>query len=156
MLRIFLPLAVVAALLFAPMYAVEISDSVLGEDTLSPRSGYAFVENSIECWKAGNYSIGGECKPKGGLKGSLILAALLSSGIAAAIGVIGVLPFIGRLTSVITTLGGAIATLSVGAFGLMLMNAGSDSGEAIQWGTYLAGGGGLLTLVAGLNGMRGQ
>lgn len=156
MLRIFLPLAVVAAVLFAPLYAVEIKDSVLGEETLSPRSGYAFVENSIECWKAGKYSIGEECKPKGGLKGSLVLAALLSSGIAAAIGVIGILPVVGRLTSVITTLGGAVATLSIGAFAMMLMNAGTDSGEAIQWGTYLAGGGGLLTLISGLSGMRGQ
>jgi hypothetical protein len=155
MIRILLPLAVVAALIFGPLVAGE-TTSVGGITKASTVTGMDYVGPSIACWRAGEYSIAGECKPNGALKGSLVLATLLSSAIAAVIGVIGVAPFIGRLTSVVTTLGGAISMLAMGAFALMLMNAGSDSGETVQWGTYLAGGGGLLTLISGLSGMRGQ
>lgn len=155
MLRILLPLAVVAALIFGPLVAGE-TTSVGGITKQATVTGMDYVGPSVECWKAGKYSIGDGCKPQGALKGSLVLAALLSSGIAAAFGVIGIVPFVGRLTSVITTLGGAIAMASMGAFALMLMSGGSNDHEAVQWGTYLAGGGGLLTLISGLAGMRGK
>jgi hypothetical protein len=71
------------------------------------------------------------------------------------LGVLGLLPIIGRLTSFITMLAGIVVIAAIGFYALTQM--GSDEGlEGVKWGSYLAGGGGLLTLISGLAGMRGQ
>jgi ribose/xylose/arabinose/galactoside ABC-type transport system permease subunit len=155
MIRILLPLAVIAAILFAPMYSVQVKDPVLGEQTAAQKSGYAFVDTTIECWKGGNYSVSGDCKPKGGIKGQLIFAAIFVSGVAAVLGVLGIIPIVGRLTSFITTLAGVVVLAAIAYFALTMMGS-KDGAESIQWGSYLAGGGGLLTLISGLAGVRGK
>lgn len=156
MIRILLPLAVVAAILFGPMYTVRIFDPVLQEETLSPQSGMKLVQPTIDCWRNKNYSFSDKCAPKGELKGKAMLAAIAAGAVAAALGVIGILPFVGRLTSVVTTLAGGVIVAAIGYFALTMMGAGAQSSESLQWGTYLAGGGGLLTLISGLAGMRGK
>lgn len=155
MIRILLPLAVIVAVLFAPMYSLSVNDPVLGEQAAAPKTGYAFVENTINCWRGGEYSLKGDCEPKGGLKGSAIFAAVFVSGVAAALGVLGLLPVIGRLTSFITTAAGIIVIAAIGYFALTIIGSSGDA-ENLEWGSYLAGGGGLLTLISGLAGMRGR
>lgn len=155
MIRILLPLAVIAAILFAPMYSVEINDPVLGEKVAATKTGYAFIENTVDCWKEGEYSIKDKCEPKGEMKGMAIFAATLGSAVAAVLGVLGLLPFIGKLTSFVTTAAGLVVVVAIGYFALTMLG-GKGGGETIQWGSYLAGGGGLLMLISGLAGVRGR
>jgi len=154
MLRILLPLAVIAALLFAPIFNDTVEGSDLGGSTVS-LSGNAYVGNTVNCWIGRDFSISGECEPKGGTKGLAIFAAVFVSAVAAVLGVLGLIPFVGRLTSAITSLAGVIIIAAIGFFVFTQMQ--TDEGlEAVQWGSYLAGGGGLLTLISGLSGMRGR
>lgn len=154
MIRVILPVAVIAAILFAPMFSEVTTGTVTGEQ-VTVRSGNYFVENTIQCFRDGNFSIADKCEPKGGLQGKLIFGAVFVSAVAAVLGVLGLIPVIGRLTSAITTLAGVVVIAAIGFFLLNMM--GSKEGlEGVQWGSYLAGGGGLLTLVSGLSGMRGK
>lgn len=154
MIRILLPLAVIAALLFAPMFSETTTGSVTGE-TVTARTGHYFVGNTIDCWMHRDFSISGDCEPVGGLEGKAIFAAVFVSAVAAVLGILGLLPIIGRLTSFITMLAGVVVIAAIGYFALTMM--GSEEGIAgVQWGSYLAGGGGLLTLISGLAGARGR
>lgn len=154
MIRILLPLAVAAALLLAPMTKVTIQDPEFGE-TVTSRTGMDYVGGTLKCWQARNFSLADECAPKGGLKGQVVFFGVLASIVAAVVGVAGLLPFVGRATSAITTLAGGIVLAGVGYY--LFTSLGAEDGmQAVQWGTYLAGGGGLLTLISGLSGMRGR
>ncbi|HNR78327.1 MAG TPA: hypothetical protein PKM48_14430, partial [Parvularculaceae bacterium] len=67
----------------------------------------------------------------------------------------GLIPVIGRLTSAITMIAGLIVIAAVGFFAMTML--GTDEGiGGLQWGAYLGGGAGLLTLISGLSGMRGR
>ena len=154
MLRILLPLAVIAALLFAPIFGDQVEGSDLGGGTVN-LTGNDYVGNTVNCWIGRNFSVSGECEPQGGQKGMAIFAAVFVSAVAAVLGILGLLPFIGRLTSAITSLAGVIVIAAIGFYVFLQM--GTDEGlEGVQWGSYLAGGGGLLTLISGLSGMRGR
>lgn len=154
MYRIILPLLVVAAVIFAPMFSEVTVGPITGKET-TPRSGNYFVENTIKCFQAKNFSVNGECAPKMGTTGMAVFAAIAASTIAAIIGVPGLLPFVGRATSVVTTIAGLVALGGMGYFIMTVMGAAKDSAEVL-WGSYLAGGLALLTLVAGLSGIRGN
>ena len=158
MTRILLPLAIVAAMYFGPLFAETTSGSVTGNsETL--RTGEYFIGNMIGCLTELRVPVGEECGFDGSFHGSPLVghvmnwAALLALG-SAVLAVIGLLPVIGRLTSIVVVLAG-IGTL--GAVGLMTLTLlGTDAGlGAVRWGTYLTAGAGLLTLIAGLGGMRG-
>ena len=154
MVRIFLPLAVIATLLFAPIFGGE-PTVVGGIEKLNTVTGMDYVGDTINCWTSGRYSISGDCAPKGELKGLAIFAAVFVSAVAAILGLIGLLPVVGRLTSAVTMLAGIVVVAGIGFY--ILTNLNSDQGiGGIQWGAYLAGGGGLLTLISGLSGMRGR
>lgn len=154
MIRILLPLAVIAAILFAPMFSETVTGSEFGDSTVS-RTGYDYVGNTIDCFRNGDYSITGDCEPALGMKGKAIFGAVFVSAIAAVLGILGLIPFVGRITSVVTTIAGVVVIAAIAYYGLQQMNAG-DGIANLQWGTYLAGGGGLLTLISGLSGMRGR
>lgn len=154
MIRIFLPLAVIAVLLFAPIFNDKVDGSELGSGVVS-LSGSDYVQSTIDCWLNQKFSLDGECAPEGGLKGKAIFFAIFVSAVAAVLGVAGLLPFIGRATSFVTTLAGVVVIGAVGFYILQQMSADEGVG-GLQWGSYLAGGGGLLTLVAGLSGIRGK
>lgn len=156
MTRVLLPLAVIAAIIFAPIYKTPASfDDVQGIETSNQVAGYALVKPAIDCWRTGNISISGDCEPKAGTKGLALTAAVAASAIAAALGVLGLLPFVGRITSIVTVLAGLTALCATGYFGSTLL--GAEGGlSRIDWGSYLAGGAGLLTLISGLSGMRGR
>ena len=156
MIRVLLPLAVIAAILFGPIYKTAPNfDEVQGIETANQVSGYALVKPSIDCWRNQNISITGDCEPKAGLRGKALAAAVGISAIAAVLGVIGMLPIIGRLTSVFTILAGGVSLAAVAYFASTMLGA-EDGLSRIEWGSYLAGGGGLLTLISGLAGLRGN
>ncbi|HXI88022.1 MAG TPA: hypothetical protein VNH64_11220, partial [Parvularculaceae bacterium] len=142
----------IATILLAPMYGSH--QKVAGIEKSVSVTGYDYVKDTIGCWKSRNYSLKGDCKPKEGLKGQAILAALLMSAVAAAAGIFGFVPVIGRLASIVTTLAGIVTLAGMGYFAFSMMG-GSKHDAALQWGAYLAGGGGLLTLISGLHGIRG-
>lgn len=154
MIRVLLPLAVIAAVLFAPIYKEKVSGSEFGS-RFENLSGYDYAGPTIDCWTKGTLAIADECAPRGGLKGTLIFAAVLTCAVAAALGVVGLIPVVGRLTSGVTIVAGVVS-LSAIAFYILTQMRGEQGVEAVQWGAYLAGGGGLLTLISGLAGMRGK
>ncbi|MCB2114061.1 MAG: hypothetical protein R3C42_05300 [Parvularculaceae bacterium] len=154
MVRILLPLAIIATLLFAPIFGAEPTE-VGGITKTNTVTGMDYVGDTINCWMGGEYSVSGDCAPQGGTKGLAVFAAAFVSAVAAALGFIGLLPVVGRITSAITMLAGVIVIAGIGFY--ILTSLGSDEGiGGIQWGAYLAGGGGLLTMISGLSGMRGR
>lgn len=154
MVRVFLPLAVIAVLFFAPIYNETVRGSESGE-RVATLTGQYYVGPTIDCWLAKNFSLEDECAPRGGLKGTLIFGAIFVSGVAALLGFLGMVPVIGKLTSAITMVAGVVVVAAIAYY--LLTQLGTDDGlAAIQWGAYLAGGGGLLTLISGLSGMRGR
>jgi len=152
MIRVLLPLAAIAAILLLPIYSYQTNDPIAGESTGS-RAGWYFVDDTVGCFMKQNFSIDGECEPKGDDLGKAIFFAILAAAVAAVLGVLGVLPFVGRLTSVVTTIAGVAIIAGVGYFCFNAMNA---EGVGIELGAYVGGGLGLLTLIAGLSGMRGR
>lgn len=154
MIKILLPLAVVAILLLTPLYGSQTSEvgGIVKPNTVT---GMDYVGDTLKCWMSGKYSLADDCAPEAGTMGLGIFAAVLTSGLAAVVGVIGLLPFVGRLTSAMTTLAGAVTLSAISYY--IVKNLGSDAGiSGIQWGSFAAGGGGLLTLISGLSGMRGK
>lgn len=153
MTRIILPLAVIAALLFGPLYSYESNDRI-GGNTVTEPTGQTLVGNTVACFLGQNFSLEGDCEPKGTNKsGHAIFGAIFVSAAAAAIGILGLLPFVGRLTSLLTTIAGIAA---IGAIGYFCMQVVGEPSYTIGWGSYVAGGAGLLTLISGLSGMRGN
>lgn len=154
MVRILLPLAIIATLLFAPIFGGE-SSEVGGIVKPNVVTGMDYVGDTMKCWTGGKYSIAGDCAPDGGSKGLAIFAAVFVSGVAVVLGFIGMIPVIGRLASAVTMLAGIVVVAAIGFY--IVTNLGSKEGIAgVQWGTYLSGGAGLLTLISGLSGMRGR
>lgn len=158
MTRILLPLAIVVALYFGPLYEVSANAPDSGRDEIA-RTGEYFIGNAVGCMTELRAPLGEDCafdKDFFGnpLVGHVINWATLLAVAAALVGVIGILPVVGRLTSIVTVLAGLGG---IGAMGLMALTMmGTDAGlGAIRWGTYLTAGAGLLTLISGLGGMRG-
>lgn len=152
MVRILLPLAVIAVLLFAPIFG-EAPTEIGGITKSNTVTGMDYVSPTIDCFMGGKYAVSGDCAPKGGARGLVIFAAVFVSAVAVALGVVGMIPVIGKLTSAFTMLAGIVVVAAIGYY--ILANLGGEDG-GVQWGTYAAGGGGLLTLIAGLSGMRGR
>lgn len=159
MIRIFLPLAAVAAIFFGPMFTVETTDSLRGTSSSTVTGDY-FISGVVDCVRQMKPPIGEECASTGQINNStevgtiISYASILAIG-AGALGVIGLLPFIGRLTSIVTILAGLGILGSMGMLALTMM--GTPEGlPGLQWGAYAAGGAGLLTLISGLSGVRGR
>ena len=159
MIRIFLPLAIVAALFFGPMFTVETKDPVRGE-SMSTVTGDYFIGNAVECVRQLKIPVGKDCASTGKMKKSTFVGNALSwsailAAVAAVLGVPGLLPFIGRMTSVVTVGAGVAALASLGLFMTTMISSEAGLG-AVQWGAYLAAGLALLTIISGLSGMRGR
>lgn len=164
MIRIFLPLAIVAAIFFGPMFAEETKGELRGKTTTVVTGEY-FIGNAVKCVRELTLPIGEDCASTGKLRdgknkestmvGDALSWASILAGLAAVLGIVGLLPFLGRLTSIVTLGAGVV---SLGALGMFLTNMlGSEAGlGAVQWGAYLAAGLALLTTISGLSGMRGR
>jgi|GEM_PF-1252650 len=160
MTRILLPLAIVAAIFFGPMYNVSGTLADSGE-TVVTRSGEYFIGEAIGCLRQLQVPLGEECASQGVLNDSTMVgnlmswASLLAIG-AAGLGIVGMLPFVGRLTSIVTILAGLGVMGAIGYMALTLMTTEGIGLPGMQWGAYLAGALGLLTLISGLAGLRGR
>lgn len=159
MIRILLPLAIVAAIFFGPMFVEETTGELTGK-SMSVRTGDYFIGNAVECLKDLRLPLGEECATEGEINDSTIAASALTWAcvlcvVAAVLGIPGLLPVIGRITSIVT-IGAGLASL--GALGLFIMGMiGSETGlGGVQWGAYLAAGLALLTTITGLSGLRGR
>ncbi len=160
MIRILLPLAIVAAMYFGPMYSYEVDNPVSGREEQAMVSGEQFIGGAVNCVRKLKAPFGEACASNAEINGSktparvMSLAASLAIG-AALIGVLGLLPFVGRLTSIVTLLAGLGGLAAMGFFLVSMM--GSNVGLAgVQWGAYLASGAALLTTISGLSGLRGR
>lgn len=163
MIRILLPAAVVLSMIFAPLYKATLSDDFAGDVEKSLTIADIYLKDPLACAKNMQFNPMTEgCKPTQVKDGGettttqswAMYGAAASSAVAAILGVIGLLPFIGRLTSLVTTLSGGVSTGAIGMFIFNLWQNGSL--DALQWGGWLAGGLSLLTVFAGLAGMGGN
>lgn len=159
MTRILLPLAMVAALYFTPLFSETTYGAATGANE-TDITGQFFLKNMAGCLMEMRAPIGEDCEFDGTINGSPMVghiinwAALLGLG-AGVLGVVGLLPVVGRLTSIVALLAGIGGIGSMGVLALTIM--GTDAGlGAIRWGAYLTAGAGLLTMISALGGMRGS
>jgi len=159
MIRIILPLAIIAAMFFGPMFSVTTTDSVRGKSESTVTGDY-FIGNAVDCVRELKLPVGKECASEGEMRDSTLVGDMMSwsaviSVLAAALAVPGLLPFLGRITSIATVASGLSTLAAMGLFMTTMM--GSDAGlGGIQWGAYATAGLGLLTTISGLSGMRGR
>ena len=117
MIRIILPLAIVATLLFAPLYKTSISDQYAGDREISLTASELFIEAPVKCAQNMQFDPRAEgCAPDKGMTGWAFYGAAASSAVAGVLGILGLLPFIGRLTSLVTTAAGGVSTATIGWF----------------------------------------
>lgn len=160
MIRILLPLAIVAAMFFGPMYSYEADNPVSGREEQSMVTGDQFIGGAINCVRQLKIPVGEDCASDGLVNDSKMVSRVMSwsaglSLAAALIGVLGLLPIVSRLTSIVTLAAGLGALAAMGFFLVSMMGTKIGLG-GVQWGAYLASGAALLTTISGLSGMRGR
>ncbi len=160
MTRILLPLAIVVVIFFGPMFSETTSGPATGKKE-TPVAGEYFIGEAVGCLLELQVPLGEECASDGVLNDSTMVGDVMSWAsmlaiAAAGLGIIGLLPFIGRLTSIVTILAGVGAVGAIGYMALTLMGTDGVGLPAMQWGAYLAAALGLLTLISGLAGLRGR
>ena len=117
MFRILFSLAVAAAAFFGPWFAEPVMGSRSGAGE-ALRAGDIYAGATVRCLTEGRLSVTGDCAPAMGAEGALVTAAVVLGAASAALSVLGLLPFVGRVTSVVTLAAGAAAVLAFGAVGL--------------------------------------
>ncbi|MEM9013895.1 MAG: hypothetical protein AAGB02_02195 [Pseudomonadota bacterium] len=162
MIRVLLPAFIVISMFFTPFFTETTSGSATGE-RVSQINGAYFIDEAFTCLRNlqfADIAFSEDCASDANYNDSTMAGAMLSgaakiSMAAAVIGIIGLLPLIGRLTSIVTIIAGLSTLAAVGYFAMSAM--GTPEGLAsVQWGAYLTGGLGLLTLISGLSGIRGD
>ena len=153
MIRILLSLAVAAAAFFGPWFVETTQGSITG-----PREavvlGDVFAGDTVACALSGTVSLSGPCAPQGGLMGTVVTAAVVLGVASAALNVLGLLPVVGRVTSLLAIAAGAAGVAALGVVSTTVM--GEAGLSALRWGAYATGGFGLLLVLAGLSGLRGD
>ena len=153
MIRILLSLAVAAAAFFGPWFVEETRGAITGSRE-AVVLGDVFAGDTVACALSGTLSVSGACAPEGGLMGTLVTAAVGLGVLSAALNVLGLLPVVGRLTSLFAIAAGLAALAASGTVGASVMD---ETGlGSLRWGTYATGGFGALLLLAGLSGLRGD
>ncbi|MEM6913173.1 MAG: hypothetical protein AAF511_04270 [Pseudomonadota bacterium] len=146
MVRILLPIALAAVALFGPWMADGNGNSL---------TGYDLAPATVDCALDFDFSVEA-CKPKGELFNEMIGFTILFGAASAVLSLIGLLPVLGRLTSMTVV---AAGMTGIGTFGVMLMGmmeAGGIDFGVIGLGAYGSLVLGLLTMFAGFNGIRGE
>jgi hypothetical protein len=154
-IRILLSLAVAAAAYYGPWFVESAVGARSGAVELV-RTGAYYAGDTVVCATGGTFSLSGACAPSQGAEGMLVAAAILLGLGSAALNVLGLLPFIGRATSIVSIVAGfvAVGALLMVGWGVM-QTPGMDLG-ALRWGAFATGGFGVLLLVAGIAGLRGD
>ena len=155
MIRIILPLAMAAAAFFGPWF-VETSTGDFTGTKQATISGDYFVGATVDCFLAQNFSISGECAPNNGRDGLLMFGAVAGGVMAGVLGILGLLPFVGRLTSLFTIVAGAVGLAAVANFASTSVLADTLSFADLRWGAYGTGGLALITLLSGFGGLGGR
>ena len=153
MIRILLSLAVAAAAFFGPWFVEETRGAITGARE-AVVAGDAFAGNAVACALSGTIKVSGSCAPEGGLMGTLVTAAVGLGILSAALNVLGLLPVVGRITSLFAI---AAGLAGVGALGVVAAGVMGEAGfGALRWGSFATGGFGVLLALAGLSGLRGD
>lgn len=154
--RIILSLAVAAAAYFGP-WIIDSSGQILNAGvTATGVAGIDFVEATKNCFLEGTFSISGQCAPTNGFLGKLIAATIVLAGVSTALSFVGLLPLIGRLTSIVTIIAGLAAVLTFGWFAKELLTTEEAAFSDFQWGAYATCILGLMTIFSGLSGLSGR
>lgn len=162
MIRILLPLAVMAAAYFGP-WVVDTTTGLF-DGAFPPKApvfGQDLIKASVDCLMdgkliSGQFGFGEGCRPEYGMLSTLVLATVEVSLVAAVIGILGLLPLIGRLTSLLTIAAGAVGVVTVAWFAKDVMGTDGADFADLQWGAWVTGAFSLLTLLAGLGGLGGD
>ncbi|MEM9421969.1 MAG: hypothetical protein AAF986_05650 [Pseudomonadota bacterium] len=155
MIRILLSLAVAAACFFGPLFA-DTTGAIIGQAPGAVVTGEYFAAPTADCVLAQTFSLAGDCAPNGNILGLLVTATVGMGFVSAALGLVGLLPLVGRVTSVFTFVAGIVALATFGMILKELLGAEGAAFTDIRWGAYAVGGFGVLTLLTGLGGMRGD
>jgi hypothetical protein len=160
MIRILLPLAMVAAMFFGPMYTYPSDNPVSGREEIRQVPGSEFMGGVIDCVRQLQVPLGKACASEGEINGSKSISHIMSLAaiaalVAAVLGVVGLIPVVGRVTSIVTLAAGVVVLGAMGYF-VMLMIGSKVGLGGVYWGTYLTAGLSLLTIISGLSGMRGR
>ncbi|MEM0930590.1 MAG: hypothetical protein AAGI89_14980 [Pseudomonadota bacterium] len=146
MIRILLPLALAAVALLGPWMA---------DGNGNAMNGFDLAPTTVNCALDFDFSVEA-CKPQGDLLNELVGYTMLFGAGSAVLSLVGLLPLIGRLTSMTVV---AAGLTGVGAFGVLVLGMMQGAGLDLAviglgaYGTLILG---LLTVFAGLNGIRGE
>ena len=153
MIRILLSLAVAAAAFFGPWFVEETRGAITGARE-AVVLGDVFAGDTVACALSGTLSVSGACAPEGGLMGQLVTAAVGLGALSAALNVLGLLPVVGRVTSLFAIAAGIAGIAALGVVGASVM--GEAGLGALRWGSFATGGFGVLLALAGVSGLRGD
>lgn len=143
MIRIFIPLAMAIVAFLGPWTA----EGLKGSDAAKP---------TVDCVLDANISFDTACRPAGTLAAELIGYSVVFGAIAAVLSVIGLLPFVGRLTSMTVV---AAGMTGLGAAGMAVAAMFGPNGPGLVpelWGVWGTGILGLVAVFNGLGGIRGE
>ncbi|ADM10161.1 coproporphyrinogen III oxidase [Parvularcula bermudensis HTCC2503] len=157
MIRILLALAIAATAYLGPW--VWDRSGALFEGGFSQEaavSGAVFIADTVECARQGTFSVAGACAPEQEIFGKLIVGTIALALLSAVISLLGLLPLVGRLTSIITIFSGLVALITFAFFGKELIVAETASLAYFGWGAYATAVFGFLTILAGIAGLGGD
>jgi hypothetical protein len=141
MIRIVLPLILIALAGFGPW-------------TDSGATGITIADKTIGCVAELKLPTTAACMPEGALAQKLIAWTMVLGGAAAVLSILGLLPLVGRVTSIVVIAAGA---LGLGAAGYGIMGAMEAGGVAsTPWGVWATLVAALATAFVGFNGLRGE
>lgn len=142
MIRIFLPLVMAVVAFFGPWSSAP--GAVM--------NGFDFARPTVECFVDLNPSFAGPCAPTGTLAERLVTYTVIGGGFAGILSIIGLLPLIGRLTSLVVMAAGGLGAAA--AITTAVSALGGEGIAVVGWGAWGALAAGLATVFAGLMGVR--
>ena len=155
MIRILLSAALAVGAFFGPWFVEAVRGARTGE-TLVVRAGDTFAGDTVACLMAGTLSLAGACAPPEalGFEGWSVTAAILLAAASAVLNVLGLLPVVGRLTSLLAVAAGIAGVVAFGAVGFGAFSEGGIG--TLRWAAYATGAVGLLLAVVGVRGLGGD
>lgn len=155
MFRILFSLAVAAAAFFGPWFAEGVVGTRSGAGE-AVRMGDYYAGGPVSCLMDGTISLGGACAPEHGIEGVLVTAAVLLGALSAVLNLAGLLPLLGRLTSVFVIIAGAAGVAAMIAVAIGVASTDGMMLSDLRWGAFATGGFGLICFGTGLRGLAGD